>query len=78
MTIIHRVKPYEMEDFFRVFRHNYAGETVTVTVDAPMAETQDEVNQRILASAIAAKTGKPPFMSMSLDEFEELAKGACA
>jgi hypothetical protein len=72
MTATYQVKPYQVDDFFRLFRRNYAGETVTVTVDAPIAETQAETNARILTSAMAAKSGEPAYKSMTLDEFKDM------
>jgi hypothetical protein len=72
MVATYHVKPSEAEDFFRLFKRNYGGEAVTVTIDAPLVETQQETNARILNSAQAVKSGKPHYKTMSLDEFKAM------
>ena len=70
MIATFRIKPYEADTFFKVFRDSFSAQEVKVTVET-MTETQAETNNRILEAIEAEKRGE--FVhTMNIDELETM------
>jgi hypothetical protein len=76
MVATYQVKPYETQDFVCMFQRNYAGQKVTVTIDAPMQETQQETNARILQTAKAENSKQHPYKVISMGEMDAMMEGS--
>jgi hypothetical protein len=72
MIATYTVKAHEIEDFLRIFKSDYADCDVTVTVETSVSASQEVTNRRIIQTVAAENSGKAPYKTMSIDEFEAM------
>ena len=73
MTATLQIEPQQAHEFLRVFEKFFDGKKTKAPAKIKK-ETQAEVNARILSAVEAANSGKPPFITMTMEELEAMVR----